>query len=141
MRTLLRVLVLGGCLAGPCALVAQPPPPAPKETTKPQEPPVREKDPTIPSERLKEVLNSSKDHQLNASLNLPTIVLKGRVVIKTRQPLALLEVEGKSVTVTKGETILAGQNLILKLLEVNGNEVRVEVQPLADLRKRVIVLH
>lgn len=153
MRTLLRTLVLGSYLAWPGILVAQPPsPPLPPATTGQSRPetgrptvPPRDttlpsqdtKDPTVPSERIRELLNASKANTPAAAPKLPTVLLKGRIISgKRRPPAALLEVEGHTFTVTKGAALVAGPNLILRVLEVSSEEVRLEIDPL----KQVIVL-
>src|SRR5262245_36293466 len=87
-----RLIALGSLiLTG--VLLAQPPAPAPqvppgRDSGRPTLPPHDTKDPTVPNERIRELLNASKVNQPVATPKLPTIHLRGRIISKRRPPTA-----------------------------------------------------
>jgi len=84
------------------------------------------KDVTTPSQKLKDVLNAGQSTKSGPLGNLPTIVLRGRVVSKDRPPLAILEL-GKNLYIVNQGSVLPGPgNTTLRVLEVNSTEVRIE---------------
>ncbi len=106
---------------------AQPGVPAP-----PAPPAPSLRDPTLPSARLREAMEVGKAPNLvstGPTHKSPLISLKGRVLAKDRPPTAILEVDGKLYVVGKGSTLNGPGNSVLKIVELNKVEVRVEVSP------------
>jgi hypothetical protein len=83
-------------------------------------------DPTIPSSKLKQVLNQGKG---SGPGSLPAVVLKGRIISKDGPPAAILELNGKTFIVGKGNVLPGGGNIILRVEDINTVEVRIEVLP------------
>lgn len=102
--------------------------PAPKP--EPAPPAQLKSDPTIPSDKTRAELESSK---AGAASRLPNVVLRGRVLVKDKPPVALIELDPKhpAQPVIKGTTLMSG-NLKLTVTEVNAEEVRIEVSPLNE---------
>ena len=109
---------------GVVATPAQPGVPAP--------PALPLRDPTLPSARLREAMEVGKVPTLVSTgpgHKSPVISLKGRVLAKDRPPTAILDVDGKLYVVGKGSTLNGPGNSVLKIVELNKVEVRVEVSP------------
>lgn len=94
------------------------------------------KDPTEPTPKLREVLDTGKIGPAGAP-TLPTIVLRGRVIIENQPAVALLEFDPKQppVPVSAGATLGLG-GLKLKVLEITATEVRIEISS----REEVLIL-
>ncbi len=108
-----------------------------KEVEKPQ-PKEEPKDPTSPSPKLKELLHGEKAGKgaVGPGPKMPIVALRGRVISKNQPAIALLEVEGRFYSISKGSSLPGGGNTILRILEITSGEVRIEVLPL----KEIIVL-
>lgn len=140
---LLRCSIAAVFLTLTSLVLAQTPPSVAPAKTLPEEPPkvVEQgttappagglKDPTKPSPKMKEVLGSKGT--AGPAPKLAVLALRGRVLARDKPAVALLEVEGKLYTVTKGSVVAGPSNTILRVVEVNGTEVRIEVSPLKEI--------
>ena len=138
-------------LALTCLVVAQsretptgaPVEPAEQEKGPQDQPPSKDKgkgptpsedlrDPTVLGAKLKEAMDKGKVGSLQLS-KLPQVVLKGRVLAKDRPPLAMLEVDGKLFMVAKGSALMSAGTMIVRVIDVTGAEIRLEVGPLNEV--------
>jgi hypothetical protein len=99
------------------------------------QPPVRPgtpRDPTLPSDRLRESLRPPirGTPSAPAAEKVPVLVLRGRVLAKGKPPAALLEVDGKLHIVGKDSIIQAGGQM-LKVKDITAESVQVEAAPLS----------
>ncbi len=115
---------------------------APKTVDEPKSRPV--KDPTLPSERLKQALKPPEKLAPAAAISaaLPEITLKGIVQTKGAEPGAMIEIKGKGVvSVHSGSQLTviaaAGQSVMLIVTSVGSDQVDIEV----PARKEQIGLH
>ena len=89
------------------------------------------RDPTRPSDKMRDVLNTKA-----AGTKISPLALRGRVLSKDKPPAALLEVDGKLYTVAEGSTITGASNTVLRVLKISNAEVQVESSP----SKQVFIL-
>lgn len=96
-------------------------------------------DPTRPSGKLKDALAVPPGGPggARAVARIPAMILKARVIATGRPAAAVIEIDGQPRTVVAGTTVAAGDGVLLKIVEVSGAAVRIEVLPL----KEVIVLN
>jgi hypothetical protein len=92
-----------------------------KQLPVPEPGPLR--DPTTPSERMKDVLGKKGG---TAAAKVSPLALRGRIIAANRPPAALLEVDGRIYTVQKGTFVAGANNNILKVLDITANEVQVQ---------------
>jgi hypothetical protein len=97
----------------------------------PDDPKANRKDPTKASDELKNLLNLAKGGK--AANKMPVITLRGRVVAKDQPAAALLDVDGKMITVVKGSVIGGATSMPCTVIELNSREVRIEVMPLKEI--------
>jgi hypothetical protein len=88
------------------------------------------KDPTIPSAKLKTVLNQGKG---GGPGSLPNVVLRGRIISKDGPPAAILQLDGKTFIVGKGSILPGPGNITMRVEDINTLEVRIEVLPLKEV--------
>jgi hypothetical protein len=93
------------------------------------------KDPTNPSPKLKELLQPEKAGKGSAGPGpkMPLVALRGRVISKEHSAVALLEVDGRFYSITKGSSLPGGNNTMLRILDITSAEVRIEVLPLKEI--------
>jgi hypothetical protein len=122
----LCVLMIGGMQLG----AQQPKQPASKAEPAPA--PKVSKDPTQPSPKLRDVLDTAKGPG-----GLPAFVLRGRIIIENQPAGALLELEPKQppLLISAGTEFAVG-GVKMRVLEVTANGVRIEISS----RNEVIVL-
>ena len=91
-------------------------------------------DPTQPSPKMRDALGVSKPGPRGpvATAKTPGISLRGRVLRKGQPPAALIDVDGRIYTITVGSSIIGSGNTIMKVIELNSTEVRLEVLPLKE---------
>ncbi len=94
------------------------------------------RDPTQPGPQMREILGPAEGvlQQSPAALpSVPQLVLKGRVIPRDRPGAAILEVDGKLISVQKGSeaTVSTGRTglVTLRVLEIDVSAVRLEVLP------------
>jgi hypothetical protein len=89
-------------------------------------------DPTIPSAKLKQVLNQGKG---GGPASLPNVVLRGRIISKDGAPAAILQVGDKSFIVGKGSILAVpgSGNTTVRVEDINSLEVHVEVLPQKEM--------
>jgi len=115
--------------AGPAAPVADAPPaieggvPAGKLT-----------DPTRPSPNMKDALS----RQINPKSAAPApgvspMALRGRVIAADKPAAALLEIDGRIYTVSKGSVLAGANKTTIRVLDVTASEVRLEVSPTKEI--------
>ena len=82
------------------------------------------KDPTSPSQKLKDIMNAGKIAAQPALLpKVSTLVLRGRVLVKNQPPAAVVEVDGRTHTVGKGSPIPGG---VYRVVDITSTEVHLE---------------
>jgi hypothetical protein len=94
------------------------------------------KDPTVPSPKLKELLypeKSGKGSGTGPGPKMPSLGLRGRVIVKDQPAIALLEVDGKIFVISKGSSLPGGGNTMLRVIEITSREVRIEVLPFKEI--------
>lgn len=126
MRTgrLILVLALLGAAAGQLAAQEAPQPtPKPPGNTEPKT------DPTKPSPELKKALEASKAAAPGSRPQLASVTLKGRILLRDRPPIALIEVENKTISVNPGSVVTLGGGVTLKVLRIDSAEVQIEISP------------
>jgi hypothetical protein len=92
-------------------------------------PPGTLRDPTKPSSRMKDVLNT----KAGAGMKITPLSLRGRVIARGQPAAALLEVEGRLYTVSKGSVITGAHNTILRVLDIDATGVRIESSPSKEI--------
>jgi hypothetical protein len=152
MRIALLALLAAG-LSGALAQEERPPEPPPvenPEATAPEDAPAApaeepgdepERDPFAASDRMREGAGDrSRFVPTEAPPALPGLALRGYVEDEEGITVALLEVEGKNTyLVRKDDTVSlprAGQNLVMRVIEVTNLELHVEI---GELRRVVVV--
>lgn len=113
------------------ALAQQPeklPPPKPTDKAK-------EKDPTVPSTKMKEALGPPKTASGKSASGVPKITLKGKVLVRGRMPLALVDIDGTLYTIGRNGQFTAG-GVTYRVLRLDAEEVRLE----AGTKKDIITL-
>lgn len=126
MRTgrLIVALALLGTAAG--QLAAQE---TPKKSAKPAGNAEPKTDPTQPSPELKKALEASKAAAPGSRPQLASVTLKGRILLRDRPPIALIEVDSKTISVNPGSVVTLGGGVTLKVLRIDSAEVQIEVSP------------
>jgi hypothetical protein len=118
-------------LVGVATAQTEPPQPPPGQTPPPLP------DPTKPSQRMQDKLGARPPEGAAPSASrIPTILLKGRVIARGRAA-ALVDVNGRTHTVTQGTTLIVSGTQVLTFVEVSAAEVRVEV----NVPKETLVLN
>ena len=102
----------------------------PKETGVPAPPTTTLPDPTRASTKMKEVLGTKG---AGPAARAVPLALRGRVIARDKPAAALLEVEGKLYTVIKGSAVPGPSNTVLRIIELDSNEVRIEVSPSKEI--------
>ena len=120
------------------AQVPQPggPEPAPPPKVKKED---EGRDPTRPAPELERVLNAGKSGP--AAAQMPTVVLKGRVIGPGGKGIAMLEIEGKLYDVRADNEMNVrgpgGSTIRLRVVEVSARGVRIEM----GAAKEAFILH
>jgi hypothetical protein len=104
--------------------------PPPREVGTPA-PPGSLKDPTTPSPRMRDALATKSTGP--GAPGISPLALRGRVLVKDKPPLALLEVDGKLYRVSKDSVVAGPNKTILRVLDVNSSEVRIQIDPLKEI--------
>jgi hypothetical protein len=87
------------------------------------------KDPTHPSQKMRDALNAKANTKTNNKMKITPLSLRARIIARGKPPAALLEIEGKIYTVGKGSVVTGANNTMLRVLEINSTEVRIESSP------------
>lgn len=114
----------------------KPGPELPKEQggDKKQPPGPELKDPTAPSQKLKDVLNVGKGAiPGQAAMKIPNLVLRGRIISKDRPSTALVEMDGRLYVVGKDSVLPGPGGMTLRVDDINSLEVRIELAPFKEM--------
>lgn len=92
-------------------------------------------DPTVPGPLFERILNpkATKGPTGASTFRMPPIAIKGRIVSKDRPASALLEFDGRLYLVNKDSILGGGNNVTLRIVELNASEVRIEVSPFNEI--------
>ena len=84
------------------------------------------KDPTVPSQKLKEIMEAGKIVSSGPMAKLPSITFRGRVMSKDRPPAAILEMDKKYFIVNEGTELTAPGNAKLRVSKVGSQGVEIQ---------------
>lgn len=99
----------------------------PKEVPAPPSPAPPRRDPTKPGQEIRKVLEAKPTGPTQRAA-VP-LALRARVIARDKPPAAILEIEGKLYTVAKGSVLAGPGNMLMRVIELDSNEVRIEVGP------------
>ena len=97
--------------------------------------PSKLEDPTKPGPRLQDAINAGKTTTTGESY-MPTLGLRGRIIVKDQNAQAIIEMDGSLYVVGKGSMLMSRGNISLRIEDVTSQEVRIEVAS----SKNVIIL-
>jgi hypothetical protein len=110
-----------------------PPPPAPAVGTSTAGNPAYQNDPTIPNAEIRRILEGTgRDNTAPAAPPVPTMRVRARVFVSGQPPVAVLEINGRQMTVREGSDIYvwggdSSTGMQLRVARMTTSEIRLEV--------------